>query len=159
MKSKYVFIRNWPDIQAGDFIYSVWVGSSRREQAKYLLVREFCRDCSLYFKLNAIEVVSEIEKAKARFRRDGNVNANPFRSASVTISELYRMIVDNSFDAFEANQTENRSSLWWNFHRDLQFIQSQNINDVVHHASPSGSKNLSIRKRVHKHEMDITSLT
>lgn len=155
MKSKYVFIRNWPCINAGDFIYHVWVGSSRREQAKMLLVREFCKDCGLYFKLMAPQVDVDLEEIRNRFRKPTNVLANPFRSASVTISQLYQMIVEDSLGAFEENQVESPSSLWWNFHNDPNYIKSINQRKVLQHASPSERKNLSPRKRVAKHEVDI----
>lgn len=155
MKSKYVFIRNHAWLKPGDFIYHVWVGSSRREQAKYLLVREFCRDCGIYFKMNSLEVCSDIEQARNKFRKDGNYFADPFRSASLSISELYRMIIDDSFNAFEENQVETKSSLWWNFHCDPDYIQAVNRSNVLQNASPSERKNLSIRKRVKRHETDL----
>lgn len=159
MKSKYVFIRNWPTMEVGDFVYSVWVGSSRRELAKLFLLREYCQDCGLFLQKNSWEVCSQLEQAKEKFRKDGNQYADPFRHASINVSDLYRMIVDDSLNAFEAKQVETKSSLWWNFHDDPEFVQTINKLNVTQNASPSRRKNLSPRKRVKRHEVELSSLT
>lgn len=143
MKHKYCFLRNHGLFKPDDFIYAVWVGSSVREQTIFTLVDEYCKDCGLYFKLWSSHVDSALSKAKAQFRMDDNVIAHPFRTASVTISQLYKMIIDDSFEKFEASQQPNRFQLLLMFRNNPRYIQAHQKYDVILHACPEESKNLS----------------
>ena len=73
---------------------------------------------------------------------DDNVIAHPFRTASVTISQLYEMIIDDSFARFEASQQPNRFQLWLMFRNDPRYLQAHQKSDVIHNACPEDSKNL-----------------
>ena len=148
MKSKFCFIRNpqWP--QAGDFIYQVWVGSYLSEFTKLTLVQEYCKDCGLYFEKWSPQVDSHLDKAKARFRLDANPFASPFRSASVTISKLYAMIIDDSFAKFEKNLPITQAEKWMQFHHSLSYYQSLSKTNVLRNAYLPRRKNLSSRNRV-----------
>lgn len=143
MKHKYCFLRNHGSFKPDDFIYTVWVGSSVREQTLLTLVDEYCKDCGLYLKLWSSQVDSALSKAKAQFRMDDNVIAHPFRTASVTISQLYEMIIDDSFVRFEASLQPNRFQLWLMFRNDPRYLQVHQKSNVLHNACPEESKNLS----------------
>lgn len=143
MKHKYCFLRNHGKFRPDDFIYTVWVGSSVREQTLFTLVDEYCKDCGLYFKLWSSQVDSTLRKAKAQFRMDDNVIAHPFRTASVTISELYEMIIDDSFVKFEESQQPNQFQLWLMFRNNPRYLQSHRKSNVIHHACPEESQYLS----------------
>lgn len=126
MKRKYCFLRNHGQMKPNDFIYRVYVGSSDREQAKLSLVREYCKDCGLYFHLWSSQVDSALDKAKAQYRDNRNVIASPFRTASVTISELYRMIIDDSFNSFEENLPMTKTEMWLMCRNNPDYISREN---------------------------------
>lgn len=107
-----------------DVIYQVWVGSSLREQTKLTLVEEYCKDCGLYFKQWSPLVDSALNQAKSQFRKSGNVISNPFRSVSVSISELYRMIIDDSFVTFESKIVMSRFEKWMRFNNTLDYYST-----------------------------------
>lgn len=146
MKHKYCFLRNHGSFKPDDVIYVVMVGSSVRESAKFTLVDEYCKDCGLYFHRWSSQVDSAISQAKRQYRSDGNVIAHPFRTAVVSISELYRMIVDDSFDAYESTLVMTKFQLWMLFHHNPQYLQSSHRNDVIHNAYPDRRNNLSSDK-------------
>lgn len=148
MKSKYCFIRRVGELEPNDVIYQVWVGSYLSEFTKLTLVQEYCKDCGLYFEKWSPQVDSHLDKAKARFRLDGNPIANPFRSASVTISKLYAMIIDDSFAKFEKNLPMTPSEKWMQFHHSLSYYQSLSRPNVLRNAHLPRRKNLSSRNRV-----------
>lgn len=148
MKSKYCFIRHGGNLNPGDVIYQVWVGSYLSEFTKLTLVEEYCRDCGLYFQKWSVEVDSHIDKAKARYRTDGNPLAHPFRSASVTISKLYALIIDDSFARFEASLPTTRFELWLQFNHRVEYYQSLNRSNVTPSAILTRRKHLSHRNRV-----------
>lgn len=150
MKSKYCFLRDSGNLVPGSFIYTVWVGSSLREFAKLRLVEEFCRDIGLYFRKWSEEVDSMIDEKQSRFRNNGNVFSSCFFWESVTISDLYRMLIDDSFDAFEAKHVATPFEVWRECHDEPEYIQRMNNLDVLRHANPSRSKNLSFSKRVER---------
>lgn len=147
MKHKYCFLRNHGSFKPDDVIYVVMVGSSVRESAKFSLVDEYCKDCGLYFHRWSSQVDSAISQAKRQYRSDGNVIAHPFRSAVVSISDLYRMIVDDSFDAYESTLVTSKFQLWMLFRHNPRYLQSFQRNDVIHRAYPDRRNNLSIGTR------------
>lgn len=148
MKSKYCFIRHGGELKPGDVIYQVWVGSFLSEFTKLTLVEEYCRDCGLYFQRWSVEVDSHIDKAKARYLTDGNPLAHPFRSASVSISKLYALILDDSFERFEASLPTTRFELWLQFNHRVEYYQSLNSSNVTPSAILPRRKNLSHRNRI-----------
>ena len=148
MKSKYCFIRRVGELEPNDVIYQVWVGSYLSEFTKLTLVQEFCKDCGLYFEKWSPQVDSHLDKAKARFSLDANPIASPFRSASVTISKLYAMIIDDSFATFEKNLPMTPSEKWMQFHHSLSYYQSISKTNVIQNAHLPRRINLSSRNRV-----------
>lgn len=146
MKSKFCFIRDFGRMRPNSFVYVVWVGESDREQTKLALVQEYCKDCSIYFKKWSSLVDSALNEASKQFQVNGNVLAKPFRSESISIHDLYRLIVDDSFDSFEANHVETPFGIWMAFRNDPKYIQSRNQSNVLQDAPPHKRQNLSRRK-------------
>lgn len=130
----------------GSFVYHVMVGTSQRELVKLSLVTEYCKDTGLYFKKWSCLVDSALELAAKPYKKDGCALATPFRTASITISDLYRMIIDDSFHDFEANYTETAFGLWRNFRNDPDYIQHFNASVCNTIALPPRRKNLSLGK-------------
>lgn len=147
MKSKYCFLRDVGHLVPGSFVYVVWVGSSLREFAKRKLVEEFCRDNGIYFEKWDDQVNSFLDEKAQRFRDNGNVFCSCFAFVSVTISELYSMIIDDSFDAFEAKQVATPFEVWMRCHDVPEYVARMNHTKVIQHASPSRSKNLSLKQK------------
>jgi len=147
MKSKYCFLRDVGHLVPGSFIYHVWVGSSLREFAKRKLVEEFCRDNGIYFEKWDDQVNSFLDEKAQRFRDNGNVFCSCFATVSVTISELYQMLIDDSFDAFEAKQVARPFEVWLRCHDVPEYIARMNHTNVIRHASPSRSRNLSLKQK------------
>ena len=144
MKSKYCFLRSRGSLSPGDVIYQVWVGSYLREFTKFKLVQEYCKDCGLYFERWSAEVDSRLYREKSRFCSDGREFTTPFLSASITIDKLYAMIIDDSFDSFEKNLNLTPFEKWCRYRQTIQYCQSINKSNVLHHAYPQVRKNLSL---------------
>lgn len=147
MKSKYCFLRDVGNLVPGSFVYHVWVGSSLREFAKKRLVEEFCRDNGIYFVKWSSEVDSFLDEKAKRFRDNGNVFCSCFASASVTISELYSMLIDGTLDAFEAKQVATPFEVWMRCHNIPEYVARMNHTKVIQNASPSRSKYLSLKQK------------
>ena len=145
MKSKYCFLRSRGNLSPGDVVYQVWVGSYLREFTKLKLVQEYCKDCGLYFEKWSPEVDSRLEREKSRFCSDGRQFTSPFLSASITIDKLYAMILDDSFDSFEKSLNLTPFEKWCRYRQTIQYYQSINKSNVLHHAYPHVRKNLSLR--------------
>lgn len=103
MKRKYCLIRGDGDLQPNDFVYIIWVGSSLREFMKYTLVENFCEDIGWYFELWSPAVDSELKRRAMRFTPDGNLTATPYRMISLSASECYQTIIDDSWAEVERN--------------------------------------------------------
>ena len=106
MKRYYYFVRNLNGFGTDDVVYKVAVGSSLREHAKMVLVSEFARDCGMYF-----QQVSDVSDRAISSLANSLFKGTSFalmylRRANVSISDLYQMIVDDSFVTFEKNLTE-----------------------------------------------------
>lgn len=106
MKRYYYFVRNLNGFCPDDVVYKVAVGASMREHAKMILVSEFARDCGMYF-----QPVSDISDMAINSLANSLFKGTSFalmylRRANVSVSDLYQMIVDDSFVTFEQNLTE-----------------------------------------------------
>ena len=146
MKAKYYFVRKAGGLTAGITIYHVWVGTSQREQTKKKLVEEFCKDNSLPFTIWGALVDSLIDQFTDKFKADGCKYAKPYRTASVSISQLYRMIIDDSFERFEANNLPSAFEIYINHYSDPEYIQRQNKKSSDTSCQPPHAENLSLRR-------------
>ena len=147
MKSKYCFLRSSGDLRPGDVVYQVWVGSFLREFTKLTLVQEYCKDCGLYFEKWSPLVDSWLDRMKSRYVSDGNVYSSPFLSASITIDKLYALIIDDSFNSFEASLFLNPTEKWRRYRNSIRYHLSVSKSNVIQNANPFVRKNLSLRNR------------
>lgn len=147
MKSKYCFLRTNGQLNIGDVVYQVWVGSFLREFTKLALVQEYCKDCGLYIEKWSPEVDSRLEKMKALYGGGASVLSSPFLSASITISKLYALIIDDSFESFERNLFLSQSEKWCRYHQTIKYIGTINRSNVIRNAYPPERNNLSLRNR------------
>lgn len=111
MKRYYYFVRNLNGFGSDDVVYKVAVGSSMREHAKMVLVSEFARDCGMYF-----QPVSDVSDRAINSLANSLFKGTSFalmylRRANISISDLYQMIVDDSFNTFERNLAEPTAKL------------------------------------------------
>lgn len=111
MKRYYYFVRNLNGFGSDDVVYKVAVGSSMREHAKMILVSEFARDCGMYF-----QPVSDVSDRAISSLANSLFKGTSFalmylRRANISISDLYQMIVDDSFTTFEKNLAEPTAKL------------------------------------------------
>lgn len=144
MKSKYCFLRSGGELKPNDVIYQVWVGSFLREFTKLTLVQEYCKDCGLYFEKWSPMVDSHIDQMKSKYMASASQTTSPFLSASITISKLYAMIIDDSFDSFERNLMLTQFEKWCRYRQTISYVQSINKTNVPPRAYPHVRKNLSV---------------
>lgn len=110
MKSYFVFIRRMNGFTRRDVVYSVAVGTSKEEQVKYSLVREFCQDCGLYFKKRSDTTDEAVENlAKSLFLGSAFPTLH-LRRATISISQLYALIIEDSFNSFEKRIVETKNT-------------------------------------------------
>lgn len=147
MKSKYCFLRSSGLNSPEDFVYVVWVGSSLRELTIKTLVEEYAKDTGLYFRKWDEIVNSDIDKARSRFKVDGNALGFWFRTISISIKELSNLIVDDSFDALEKQYTMSQSEKWCTFRNTMEYYGTINNSLVSQNVRPSLRKYLSLAKK------------
>lgn len=145
MKSYYVFIRNYGHMCPGSFVYYVSVGTSEREQTKLALLTEYCRDCGFYLKLRDAQTLLALNMAKKPFCHGELTFKNPFVMASVSVSELYNMIIDDSLDLYEANYHSTPAAIQMNHYDDPRWVISYNRKKCNTACQPHKRKNLSDR--------------
>lgn len=143
MKSYYYFVRDLGHLRPSSFIYKVAVGTSTRELVKAELIRQYAIDCGMYFKPVSVDSDTAVRNAVAQWRDPENPLASPIRSAKISVCDLYRMIIDDSFNDFEANWLPSKFDLWLNFHHRPEFISSRHHSNVLQSVQPHKRKNLS----------------
>lgn len=101
MKRNYWFVRQMHQFGVDDVVYKVAVGSSMREHAKLELVKQYCKDCGMFFSLVDDDSDKAIELLANSLFPNSSFSTLYLRRANVSISQLYDMIVDDSFKEFE----------------------------------------------------------
>lgn len=144
MKSYFCFIREFGSLKPGSFVYHVSVGTSWREQAKLRLIEEFSKDTCAYFKRWSREVDSSLENAAKPFKAGRCFTSSPFRHPHVSVSQLYQMIIDDSFTSYEANYQSTPFEIWLSFHDHPDFLLKSHHKQVLQNALPYRRKNLSL---------------
>lgn len=109
MKHYYYFIRKAGRFEPDDVVYKISAGSSTREQTKLALIREYCKDCGLYFAEVSVKSDSSIEKLAESLFHKGIVSKLFLRIRSISVIECYRRIIDDSFQSFEDSSPERQS--------------------------------------------------
>ena len=145
MRKKYYFVRHSGGLSVGDTIYHVWVGTSEREQTKLALVQAYCKDNDLPLVLWSQKVDSLIESFMEKHNADGCTLAKPYRTASVTINKLFHLILDDSFDKFEAQNYASHFEIYLNHRNDPDFMARENRKSCITPCQPHHAENLSDR--------------
>ena len=146
MKRYYYFVRNLNGFCSNDVVYKVAVGTSMREHAKMVLVSEFARDCGMYF-----QQVSDVSDRAISSLANSLFKGTSFalmylRRANVSISDLYQMIVDDSFVTFEKNLTEPTTKFQLLSLLSPSFFFINQPSSCITKCQPSRSKYLSHAK-------------
>jgi hypothetical protein len=126
---------NRPTVES--VVYYIKVGESSRQQTKFALVREFCKDCGLYFE--PISQVSDeaIRQLENSLFSGSNWFARKLRRATISIDELYELIIDDSFVSFEKCLAEKKSYSYFRSMVDPSFFFAQNkLKEIKIPASP-----------------------
>lgn len=145
MKSGYYFVRHSGGLFVGITIYRVWVGSSLKDGAKRKLVELYCKENDLPFVKWTQEVDSLITQFKDKFEVDGCALASPYRTASISISQLYRLIIDDSFNKFEAENYSTPFEIYLNHRNDPDFVARENRKNRDTSCQPHHAVNLSLQ--------------
>lgn len=145
MKSSYYFVRHSGGLFVGITIYRVWVGSSLTDGAKKKLVEHFCRENDLPFVKWSQAVDSLICQFKDKFKVDGCALASPYRTASISISHLYRLIIDEGFNKFEAENYSTPFEIYLNHRNHPDFVARENRKNRDTSCQPHHAVNLSVR--------------
>lgn len=111
MKRYYYFVRNLNGFGSNDVVYKVAIGSSMREHAKKVLVSEFAKDCGMYFQPVSDKSDRAISSLANSLFKGTSFALMYLRRANISISDLYQMIVDDSFTTFEKNLAEPTAKL------------------------------------------------
>lgn len=109
MKRFYYFVHNLHGFGVDDVVYKVAVGSSLRESAQADLIREYATDCGCYFRLVSDESDRAINCLAESLFPHSKFALLHLRRANLSVSELYRLIVEDSFATFERDLHESRS--------------------------------------------------
>lgn len=103
-------MREFSHVSVDTVVYHVKVGTSDREHVKFALVAEYCKDCGLYFSKVSDSSDRAIRLLEKSLFPGSSFFTSPLRRATISISELYRLILDDSFATFEKQHQERRGS-------------------------------------------------
>ena len=145
MKKQYYFVRHSGGLSVGETIYHVWVGKSEREQTKLALVQAYCKENDLPMVLWSREVDSLIDSFMEKHKADGCALAKPYRTASISINALFHLILDDSFDKFEANNYASHFEIYINHRNEPDFMARENRKNRDTSCQPHHAENLSGR--------------
>ena len=145
MKKQYYFVRHSGGLSVGETIYHVWVGKSEREQTKLALVQAYCKENDLPIVLWSHEVDSLINSFMEKHKADGCALAKPYRTASISINALFHLILDDSFDKFEANNYASHFEIYINHRNEPDFMARENRKNRDTSCQPHHAENLSGR--------------
>lgn len=143
MKRRYLFLRHPEKTAVGDFVYCVWVGESHREQVKKTLIEEYCKDVGMYFHMWDAQTDSALQMAYDRFRNPRNKLSSPYIHLQVNVRDLYRMIIDDTLDAFEQQSVLSETEIFQRYWNTSEYALRSNKLSCNTPCPPSDSKNLS----------------
>lgn len=142
MSHYYYFVRNLSSFGVDDVVFLIRVGESQREQIKLALLREYCKDCGFYLRIRGEESDKAIEMLRGSVYKGWNYLFSPLKVAQLSISQLYRLILDDSIGAYEKSLVQTQFS--YNFRRkiDPNFLFSQYSKKNVIRPATGTRKNL-----------------
>ena len=147
MKKNYLFARNLGKFSREDVLYIVSVGSSQREQVKFDLVQEYCKDCGIYFQPVSDRTDKVIKNLASSLFSGCLWPSLMVRKATVSITKLYNMINDDSFIAFEMSHHPQRHFFHLMHHIDPHFLHHLPISNSDTFLPTKRRKNLKSSER------------
>lgn len=127
---------NRPSVES--VVYYIKVGESSRQQTKHALVREFCRDCGLYFEPISRTSDDAIRQLENSLFSGLNWFARKLRRVTISIDELYELIINDSFVSFEKSLAEKKGYSYFRSMVDPSFFFALNkLKKIKTPASPS----------------------
>lgn len=147
MKRKYCLIRTDGCLNVGDVVYQVWAGSSLRESAQLTLVEEYCKDVGWYFQRWSAKVDSALALRTKMQPVDGCKTARPYRMISISISECYHAIIDDSWLTLIANHPMTQAEIHDRLRLNPVYLLNFNAKSCTTSCPPSFRKYLSHRFR------------
>jgi len=126
---------NRPSVES--VVYYIKVGASNRQQTKFALVKEFCRDCALYFEPISNTSDQAIRQLENSLFSGSNLFARKLRRVTISIDELYEFIYHDSFVSFEKSLAEKKGYSYFRSMVDPSFFFAQNkLKKIKTPASP-----------------------
>ena len=127
MKRKYLFVRQVNHFTMDDVVYHVWVGNSQRELTQLSLVQCYCKDCGFFMQPWSDRTAKSVQYLANGLFPGTSASLFLLKRANVTISELYQMILDDSFTAYEKKLARPKgwSTILYLFDPSLQRFQTQ----------------------------------
>lgn len=126
---------NRPSVES--VVYYIKVGESSRQQTKHALVREFCKDCGLYFESISRTSDDAIRNLENSLFSGSNWFARKLRRVTISIDELYELIIDDSFIPFEKSLAEKKGYSYFRSMVDPSYFFAQNkLKKIKTTASP-----------------------
>lgn len=127
MKRKYLFVRKVNHFTVDDVVYHVWVGTSQRELTQLSLVQCYCKDCGLFMQPWSDTTAKSVQNLANGLFPGTSASIFLLKRADVTISELYEMILDDSFTAYEKRLARPKgwSTILALFDPSFQRLQTQ----------------------------------
>lgn len=131
MTHYYYFVRKLNSFDVDDVVFLVRVGESQREQMKLALLREYCKDCGFYFRIRNEESDKAISMLRDSVYKGWNYLFSPLKVSNLSVSELYRLILDDSIEAYEKSLIQTRFSYKFRTKIDPNFLFSQKSKKIV----------------------------
>lgn len=129
MKHYFYFVRDFYKCSPQSVVYTVSVGDGKRDQVKHELVRQYASDCGFYYK--KVDCVSDIaiDNLANRLFSGCLWPRLRLRRAKIGISDLYSMIIDDTFDTFESHLSSTKAHFHILNALDISFrLQNNKIN-------------------------------
>ena len=148
MKHYFYFVRNLNGFGSDDVVYKVTVGSSMREGAKCELLKCYARDCGFYFQPVSDESDRAIENLAKSLFPGTSFSTLYLRRANLSITDLYRLVIDDGLDAFEKNLTTTPQSFRLLSQLSPSFFFLNHTHNCITTCQPYRRKYLSQREGV-----------
>lgn len=132
----YYFFRDLSKASTDSVIYSVKVGENEKDQVKLALVKEFCKDCGFYFKPVSTTSDAAVKKLEKRLFPASSLYSSPMKRATVTIRDLYQLIMDDTFIFFERSLSAPRGNFLFSVFQRTKNLPTSKIQNF-HKSRPS----------------------
>lgn len=142
MSHYYYFVRNLSTFGVDDVVFLVRVGESQREQIILALLREYCKDCGFYLRIRGVESDKAIELLRESVYKGWRYLFSPLKVTNLSISQLYRLIIDGNIEAYEKSLVQTRFSYNFRSKIDPNFLFSQFSKKNVIRTATGTRKNL-----------------